>query len=187
MRERDEYSDSSISDVISGVAIRVIVITLIVFVCYFVSQKCFKLGFTIFGAESVEAAPGTDADVTVEDGETVDELATELADDAIIPSELAFRVQARLYNLKLYPGTYKLNTSMSTKEAVKTFVMTEQEYNDAHAADSVAEDEEGFIGGGDEGTDTGSDANAAAAGTAADGESALDTAAADNSEGSTAQ
>lgn len=174
MREKDEYSDSSISDVISGVAIRVIVITLIVFVCYFVSQKCFKLGFTIFGAESVEAAPGSDAEVTVESGETIDELAAELADTRLIPSELAFRVQARLYNLKLYPGTYKLNTSMSTKEAVKTFVMTEQEYDDAHAADSVAGAEEGFIGGGDEGTDTGTDA-AAADSTAADSGNTSDT------------
>ena len=151
----DEYSDSSISDVISGVAIRVIAITLIVFVCYFVSHKCFQLGFTVFGAETVEEAPGTDKEVTVEDGETIDELAAQLSEDEVIPSELAFRVQARLYKLKLYPGTYKLNTSMSTKEAVKTFVMTEQEYNDSlsQSADTVTEDEEGFIGGGDEGAD----------------------------------
>lgn len=163
MRERDEYSGSSISDVISGVAIRVIVITLIVFVCYFTAHKCFKLGFTIFGAESVEAAPGTDVQVEVDKGETVDELAAKLADDKVIPSELAFRVQARLYELKLYPGTYKLNTSMSTKESVKSFVMTEQEYNDSLDADSITEDEEGFIGGGDEGTDTSSAAGADAA------------------------
>lgn len=159
MRERDEYSGSSISDVISGVAIRVIVITLIVFVCYFTAHECFKLGFTVFGAESAEEAPGTDVEVEVDKGESVDELAARLADDKVIPSELAFRVQARLYKLKLYPGTYKLNTSMSTKKAVKSFVMTEQEYNDSLDADSITEDEEGFIGGGDEGTDT-SDASA---------------------------
>ena len=72
----------------------------------------------------------------------------------MIPSEYAFRLQARLYELKLYPGIYKLNTSMSTGEAVKAFSMTEQEYNDAKAVESsTEEDDQGFIGGGDEGAD----------------------------------
>ena len=174
MREHDDYSESSISDVISGVAVRVIAITLIVFVCYFTAHECFRLGFTIFGAETVEEAPGSDVEVTVNEGESIDELAAALSDDSIIPSELAFRVQARLYKLKLYPGTYKLNTSMSTKEAVKTFIMSEQEYNDSLSADSVTEDEDGFIGGGDEGTDASDASNATDASNASNATDASD-------------
>ena len=162
----DEYSENGISDVISGVAIRVIVVTLAVFLCYAAAHLCFNAGFGIFCAEAAEEAPGTDIELTIDEGETIDELAARLCDDGVITNELAFRVQARLYKLKLYPGTYKLNSSLSVKENIKLLMMTEQEYNDTLANDSFTEDDEGFIGGGDEGADTG--ANAASEGTAED-------------------
>ena len=156
----DETDNNNISGIVSGVAVRIIVITLLVFVCYAVAHECFKFGFTMFCAESVEKAPGTDVDITVDKGETIDELAERLSNDKVIPSEYAFRLQARLYELKLYPGTYKLNTSMSTGDAVKAFSMTEQEYNDAKAVESsTEEDDQGFIGGGDEGSDDSQEAD----------------------------
>lgn len=166
--QSDEYSENGISDLVSGVAIRVIAVTLAVFLCYAAAHLCFNMGFGIFCAETAEAAPGTDIEVTIDDKETIDELAKVLCDDGVITNELAFRVQARLYKLNLYPGTYKLNTSMSVKENIKLLMMTEQEYNDTLANDSFTEDDEGFIGGGDEGADTGESAVAeeAAAATA---------------------
>lgn len=148
-------SDNSIASIMSGVAVRVIVITLTVFICYAVANSCFRFGYTIFCAESAEPAPGTDIEVTVDKGETIDELAAKLHESGVITSEYAFRIQARLYDIGLYPGTYKLNTSMSTREIVKALSMTELEYNDSVAADSQAEeDADGFIGGGDEGSET---------------------------------
>lgn len=148
-------SDNSIASVMSGVAVRVIVITLTVFICYAVANSCFRFGYTIFCAESAEPAPGNDVEVTVSKGETIDELAGRLYESGVITSEYAFRIQARLYDMGLYPGTYKLNTSMSTRDIVKALSMTELEYNDSIAADSSAEqDADGFVGGGDEGSDT---------------------------------
>lgn len=150
----DSQTENTISSILGRVALRVIVITLLVFVCYAVANTCFRFGYTVFCADSVDKAPGTDVSVTVSKGETVDELADELYTGGVIPSEYAFRIQARLYDMVLYPGTYKLNTSMSTREAVKALSMTEQEYNDSLAAENSSEaDDEGFIGGGDEGND----------------------------------
>lgn len=147
-------ADNSIASVMSGVAVRVIVITLTVFICYAVANSCFRFGYTVFCAESAEPAPGTDIELSVSKGETVDELAAVLYDKGVIISEYAFRIQARLYDMGLYPGTYKLNTSMSTRDIVKALSMTELEYNDSIAADSSAEqDADGFVGGGDEGSD----------------------------------
>lgn len=173
MQRDDDYSENSIADIISRVAVRVIVVTLLVFVCYAAAHEGFKLGYTIFCAETVAEAPGTDTEITVADGEGIDELAETLSEENVIKSGLAFRVQARLYKLKLYPGTYRLNNSMSVKEIIKALSMTEQEYNDSVAADSTTEtDDEGFIGGGDEGSDASDDNQTAAATAGADADAA---------------
>ncbi|MDO4962438.1 MAG: endolytic transglycosylase MltG [Eubacteriales bacterium] len=143
-----------IAMIIKGIAGYVIILALLIIVTYSVVNYSFRFGFTIFCAESVEEAPGTDVDVVVEKGETIDELAAKLYENGVIPSELAFRVQARLYDIGFYPGTYKVNTSMSTKEILKTIDMTEQEYADSLALQAAQEEtENGIYGGGDEGTD----------------------------------
>ena len=150
--DREESSIRQLSSILSGVAARVIAAALLVLLAYTLVMAAFRFGFTVFCADSVDPPPGRDVEVTVERGETIDEFAAALYKEGVIPNEYAFRIQARLYDIGFYPGTYTLNTSMSVREIVKTINMTEQEYADKLAAEAQSEQAGGVIGGGDEGS-----------------------------------
>ncbi len=149
----DESSIKNVASIISGVAGRVILFALLILIAYTAINLSFRFGYAIFCADSVEEPPGTDVEIVVEKGETIDELAEKLYQDDVIPNEYAFRVQARLYDIGFYPGTYRVNTSMSTKQILEAIDMTEQEYADSLALEAAAETAaDGVIGGGDEGS-----------------------------------
>ena len=155
MRE-EGTSLKSVSSVLIGVAGHVIAITLLVLFAFTVINFGYRFGYTVFCADAAEEAPGRDVEIVVEKGETIDELAEKLYADKVIPNTYAFRIQARLYDIGFYPGTYKVNTSMSTKEILKAIDLTEEEYEDRLKLEAAsAETEDGIITGGDEGQDAG--------------------------------
>ena len=151
---RDGSPDNSITEIIKGVAGRIIAIALLVLVGFTVVNYGFRFGYTLFCADAVEPAPGTDIEIEIEKGDTVDELGEALYERSIIHNAEAFRIQARLFKLSIYPGTYKLNTSMSVREIIKSLDMTEQEYNDRLSREAETVEDGGIIAGGDEGTET---------------------------------
>jgi len=58
----------------------------------------------------------------------VSDVAEILEERGIIKNAAAFEIQGRLYKTGIYPGTYELNTSMTTKELLKAVNTTETEY-----------------------------------------------------------
>ena len=68
----------------------------------------------------MEAAPGHNITVVVKDGEDVSQTAGELEKKGLIKNIYAFLFQSRFYDYdKIYPGTYTLNTSMTSKEILQ--------------------------------------------------------------------
>ena len=67
----------------------------------------------------MEAEPGTDRTVTISEGETASQAADQLAEAGLIKSKYVFMVQAIFYDYTIYPGTYELNTSMTSKEMLE--------------------------------------------------------------------
>ena len=149
----DESPDNSMAEIIKGVAGRIIVIALLVLVSYTTVNYGFRYGYALFCSDSVEQAPGTDVEIEIKDGETADELGEELYEKSIIHNADAFKLQAKLFKTGIYPGTYKINTSMSVREILKSIDTTEQEYNDRLSREADYDKTEGVIGGGDEGTE----------------------------------
>ena len=81
-----------------------------------------------FYEEAVDSPPGTDQVFTVEEGDTVDDVAGRLADQGLIANEFAFIFQSRFYEYDdFYPGTYELNTSMTSKEILQALNVKPQE------------------------------------------------------------
>ena len=153
---KDERSAlAKITGVIGGVAGRVIIAALLLLLTFEGLRICFDFGHDIFYQQPMEADPGTDHVVTLEDGATMQSTAEQLKDEGLIRNELAFVIQGELYQINLYPGDYTLNTSMTTKE-ILTALNTDPEENAAQVKESEAEREaaaeaEGdVIGGGDE-------------------------------------
>ncbi len=126
--KRDESAIGSAADLIMDVAGRVILWALMVFCLYAGARWCFRMGHEVFYQEPSEAAPGTDFSFRVREGDRLRDVALELEDRGIIQNAAAFEIQGRLYKTGIYPGTYGLNTSMTTKELLKTLNTTETEY-----------------------------------------------------------
>ena len=138
---KDERSAlAKITGVIGGVAGRVIIAALLLLLTFEGLRICFDFGHDIFYQQPMEADPGTDHVVTLEDGATMQSTAEKLKDEGLIRNELAFVIQGELYQINLYPGDYTLNTSMTTKE-ILTALNTDPEEYAAQVKESEAERE----------------------------------------------
>lgn len=111
---------NKITTAIISISLRLILYVLIILLLYEAVVRGFAFGHSVFYAEAVEEAPGHDITVVMEEGESVSEAAKALADKGLIKSEAAFLFQSRFYDYDtIYPGTYALNTSMTSKEILQ--------------------------------------------------------------------
>ena len=170
---KDERSAlAKVTGLIGGVAGRVIIAALLLLLTFEGLRFCFDFGHDIFYQQPVEAAPGTDHIVTLEDGATVDSVADQLEEEGLIRNKTAFVIQGELYKINLYPGDYTLNTSMTTGEILTALNTDPEEYeaqvraSEAEAAEaaSAAADQGDVIDAGSDLVDEGQVAAAAGAG-----------------------
>ena len=111
---------NKITTTIISISVKLIVYALIVLLLYEAVAKGYAFGHEIFYAEAVEAPPGHDMVVQMTEGESVSEAAEFLARRGLIKSEFAFIFQSKFYDYDtIYPGTYTLNTSMTSKEILQ--------------------------------------------------------------------
>ena len=166
------------ANLISGVAGRVIIGALLVLLVFEGVRLSFDFGHAIFYQEPVEAAPGTDHKVELPQDTSISDAGALLKEAGLIRNELAFDIQGRLYQTKLYPGEYTLNTSMTTKEILEKLNTEGETYEEAAGKAPAETESGGVIGGGDEAdgeTDSAAsgaadaEENASGAGAAADG------------------
>jgi UPF0755 protein len=76
----------------------------------------YAFGHAIFCPTAMEATPGTDKVVTITDGQSTGDVASMLRSRGLIDSELILQIQKRFYEYEFHPGTYELNTSMTSME-----------------------------------------------------------------------
>jgi len=79
----------------------------------------YAFGHEIFYATAVDAPPGKDLEVTIPEEQPDGETISILADLGLVKSELAVHIQKWFYDYEIYPGTYTLNTSMTSKEMLQ--------------------------------------------------------------------
>ena len=93
---------------------------MIILLLYEAVARGYAFGHEIFFAEAVDEAPGQDMVVRIDSKESVSDAAQFLAHKGLIKSEFAFIFQSRFYDYEtIYPGTYTLNTSMTSKEILQ--------------------------------------------------------------------
>lgn len=108
-----------ITGAIIGISGRLIVCALVVLLLYEGVTRGYEFGHEIFYATSMEAAPGRDRNVTIEEGTSVTEAAKLLKSYGLIPNEYSFVIQGIFFDYDVNPGTYTLNTSMTSKEILQ--------------------------------------------------------------------
>ena len=111
---------NKITTTIISISVKLMVYALIILLLYEAVARGYAFGHEIFFAEAVDEAPGQDMVVRIDPMESVSDAAQFLAHKGLIKSEFAFIFQSRFYDYEtIYPGTYTLNTSMTSKEILQ--------------------------------------------------------------------
>jgi len=117
---------------LAGTIVRVALVILAAIFIMKIAGKAYDFGYRIFAEEPMSAAPGRDINVTVSSGDSQKEIIQMLEDKGIIRDRLLFTVQKKfsLYKSDIEPGTYTLNTSMTTDEILEVLVGKEDDDDD---------------------------------------------------------
>lgn len=101
--------------------LRLSLIILVVIGIYRLGEYSYNLGYSIIADTSVDAPPGREVSMTLRSDMTVKEAAQLLERKGLIEDARIFQIQLKLnnYEEELMPGTYVLNTSMTSKEIMK--------------------------------------------------------------------
>ena len=127
---------NKITMAIIRISVKLMLLALLILLLYEAVIRGYAFGHAVFYAEAVEAAPGHDITVVVKDGEDVSQAADELEKKGLIKNIYAFLFQSRFYDYdKIYPGTYTLNTSMTSKEILQKLSEKPEDAEDDKSAD----------------------------------------------------
>ena len=98
---------------------RIVFLVLTLFLLYEGAIKGYWLGHEIFKPTAVEAEPGRMRTVTIEESESASEAGEALERVGLIQSRVVFMLQAKIYEYKIYPGTYQFSTAQTSLEMLK--------------------------------------------------------------------
>ena len=105
-----------ITTTIISMSVRLLFYALVFFLLYEGITRGYSLGHEVFSPTAVAEAPGTDKEFTIRNGESLSEVAEE---SGLINNKLIFIIQAQFFDYEVYPGTYTLNTSMTSRDMMK--------------------------------------------------------------------
>lgn len=107
---------NKITGTIIGISGKLILYALVILLLLEGVSRGYDFGYEIFHPTPVEAAPGRDLQVTIPEDQTANDTIGMLHDMGLIDNEWSARFQLKFYEYEIYPGTYTLNTSMTSKE-----------------------------------------------------------------------
>ena len=101
-------------------AMWILVIVIVICIGILGCRSAYDLGYRIFDREKRNVG-ARQLSVTITDGQSTGEVADALEKAGIIDSALVFKLQGFLYNLKIVPGTYIIDTRTSSLELFEIF------------------------------------------------------------------
>lgn len=130
---------NKITGTIIGISGKLILYALIILLLAEGITRGYAFGHEIFFAKAMEAAPGTDKMFVIPEGQSTSETIHMLKEQGLIDNELAIQIQMRFYEYEIQPGTYTLNTSMTSKDILRLLnEETLEDQTDAAADDGAA-------------------------------------------------
>ena len=108
---------------------KIVLAIIIVMLVYKWSLLAYDYGQRVFNEPPMSAGSGRNVTVMVEEGDTAKEIGEKLEKNGLIRDAMLFRIQELLstYKDKLKPGTYELNTSMTTDTIMEIMSMEVEE------------------------------------------------------------
>ena len=120
-RMRGNMNSKEIVTSIFATVFKVVLAIIIIMVVYKGSVTAYEYGQRVFNEPALTTGSGRSIQVTIPEGSSAKEIGELLKKKGLIRDERLFLVQEMLseYKDKLQPGTYELNTSMTTEEMMK--------------------------------------------------------------------
>lgn len=150
---------NKITGTIIGISGKLILYALVILLLVEGVSGGYAFGHEIFYATAMEAAPGRDKVISIPKGQKDSETIRALKDLGLIDNELAIQIQMKFYEYEIYPGTYTLNTSMTSKEILQALNVKPETGEETQDGDAGADAAVG--GNADAGADAAADGNAA--------------------------
>ena len=105
-----------VTGVIIKVSLKLIIIALLILVLYEGLHAGFNFGYEIFADVAMAPEPGVEVTIQISSDVSERQAGKLLRDKGLIHNAYAFWIQAIFYDYEIYPGTYTLNTSMTSRE-----------------------------------------------------------------------
>ncbi|MCR5153798.1 MAG: endolytic transglycosylase MltG [Lachnospiraceae bacterium] len=103
-----------------SLVINLILYAFIIFAMIRVGGTVREFCFQVFGNETMEEAPGRNAEIVIEEGASTMEIASRLEMSKLIKSRYTFYVRVRLMDYSIKAGKYIINTSMTYGQIMDT-------------------------------------------------------------------
>lgn len=131
---------NKITGAVIGISGKLILYAVIILLLFEGTTRGYAFGHEIFYATAMEEAPGTPKTVTIPKGFSASDTANALKKAGLIDNTLAFQIQKLFYDYDIHPGTYELNTSMTSKEIMQEMnTETEEESAEEKKTEAAAE------------------------------------------------
>lgn len=121
---------NKITGAVIALSIRLIVLALMILLLYEGITRGYEFGHEIFYASAMEAEPGQDKNIIIDKGTSIAGVAKILKDKGLIANEYSFIIQAEFFNYKTNPGSYTLNTSMTSRDILQMMNENTEEKGD---------------------------------------------------------
>ena len=107
---------NKITGTIIGISGKLILYALVILLLVEGVSRGYAFGREVVNPTAMEEAPGVDLQVTIPEDQSYEETVQMLQDMGLIGNQLVAKAQMKFYEYDIYPGTYTLNTSMTSKE-----------------------------------------------------------------------
>ena len=108
---------------------KIVLAIIIVMLVYKWSLLAYDYGQRVFNEPPMSAGSGRTVTVIINEGDSAKEIGDKLEKNGLIRDAMLFRIQEMLsaYKDEMQPGTYELNTSMTTEEMMEIMAMQVEE------------------------------------------------------------
>ena len=93
--------------------LNIVFYAIVIFAIYKVGITAREFCYQVFGDYTMDAEPGINAEITIEEGASTMEIASSLEMNRLIPNRYTFYLKVKLMGYNILAGTYRLNTSMT--------------------------------------------------------------------------
>lgn len=101
---------------IMHMVLNVVFYAFIIFLIYRACIFVYDFTYQVFGDTTVDAAPGKNVEINIENGASTMDIASALEVNKVIQNRYSFYIRVKSMSYKIYAGKYILNTSMNYGE-----------------------------------------------------------------------